>query len=283
MSEQSRVLRKGKRVTVGTIAETWRRAARPPMLHQSPSVSPGVPQSRDAAPLRKHPVIVRYCEPREDAVLHTRLTLLAVDTAALDACISYIEQEIGPALERRPGSLGISVLEDRERGVAIFGSVWATSGEMNGSENTEAPLRAELAGRAGGPLTVEEYQVPVFELVEQLALPQRGLAAQLTRIQVKPSQVDDAIEVVGDYAVPSLVQAPGFCDALLFADGSSGRLISETIWRDPRARRAAPSVATIVRTEMPDAEVPDEVTGDTSAKIRDVEDYTLVFSTVREP
>jgi hypothetical protein len=223
-------------------------------------------------------------------VLHTRLTWLAVDlavdavgTAALDACISYIEEEIGPALEQRPGSLGISVLADRERGVAIFGSVWATSGEMNGSENTEAPLRGELARRAGGPVTVEEYQVPVFELVERLALPRRGLAAQLTRIQVKPSQVDDAIEVVGDYAVPPLVEAPGFCDALLFADPATGRLISETIWRDLPTRAAAPSVAAIVRTEMPEAEVPDEVTGDTSAKIGGVEDYTLVFSSVREP
>jgi hypothetical protein len=216
-------------------------------------------------------------------VLHTRLTRLAVDTAKLDACTSYIEHEIGPALEQRPGHLGIFVLEDRERGVAIFGSIWATSGEMSGSENTEAPLRGELARRAGGPVIVEEYQIPVFELVERLALPRRGLAARLTRIQVKPSQVDDAIEVVGDYAVPPLVEAPGFCDALLFADPASGRLITETLWRDARARTAGPSVATIVRTEMPDAQVPDEVTGDISADIRAVEDYGLVFSSVREP
>jgi hypothetical protein len=216
-------------------------------------------------------------------VLHTRLTRLAVDTAALDACISYMEREIGPALEQRPGRLGISVLADRERGVAIFGSVWATEAEMNGSENAEAPLRAELARRADGPVTTEEYQVPVFELVERPALPRRGLAAQLTRIQVKPSQVDDAIEVIGDYAVPPLVEAAGLCDALLFADPASGRLISETIWRDLRTRTAAPSVAAIVRAEMPDAEVPGQVTGDTGAEIRGVEDYTLVFSTVREP
>ena len=95
--------------------------------------------------------------------------------------------------------------------------------------------------------------------------------------------MDDAIEVVGDYAVPPLVEAPGFCDALLFADPATGRLISETIWRDLPTRAAAPSVAAIVRAEMPEAEVPDEVTGDTSAKIGGVEDYTLVFSSVREP
>jgi hypothetical protein len=208
------------------------------------------------------------------AVLHTRLNRIAGDTAALDSCVSYIESDIRPALESRPGSLGISVLQDRERGVAIFGSVWATSPEMRGSEDTEVPLRGELARRAGGPVTVEDYQVPVFELVERQALPRRGRAVRLTRMQVQPSQVEDLIEVVGDIAVPSLVETPGFCDALLFADRSSGRLISETVWRDAEARAAAPSVAAIVRAEVP---------AEAGSEIRAVEDYALVFSTVREP
>ena len=207
-------------------------------------------------------------------MLHTRLNRIASDTAALDGCVTYIEREIRPALEARPGSLGISVLADRERGVAIFGSVWATSVEMSGSEDTEVPLRGELARRAGGPVTVEDYEVPIFELVERQALPRRGYAVRLTRIHVRPSQVDDVIEVVGDIAVPSLIETPGFCDALLFANPASGRLISETMWRDPGARAAAPSVAAIVR-----AEVPDEASGEIGA----VEDYALVFSSVQEP
>lgn len=207
-------------------------------------------------------------------MLHTRLNRIAADPAALDGCVSYIEREIRPALEARTGSLGISVLEDRERGVAIFGSVWATAPEMSGSEDTEVPLRGELARLAGGPVSVEGYQVPVFELVERPALPRRDYAVRLTRMQVRPSQVDDVIEVVGDIAVPSLIETPGFCDALLFADPASGHLISQTVWRDPRARAASPNVAAIVR-----AEVPDEAGGE----IRAVEDYALVFSSVREP
>jgi hypothetical protein len=207
-------------------------------------------------------------------MLHTRLNRIAADTAALDACVTYVEREIRPALEARPGSLGISVLEDRERGVAILGSVWTTGAEMSGSEDTEVPLRAELARLAGGAVTVENYQVPIFELVERQVLSRRGRAVRLTRIQVRPSQVDDVIEVVGDIAVPSLTETPGFCDALLFAHRSSGLLISETVWRDRGARAAAPSVAAIVRTEFPE---------DASGEIRAVEDYTLVFSTVQEP
>jgi hypothetical protein len=205
-------------------------------------------------------------------VLHARLNRIAADTAALDGCVSYIEGEVRPALEARPGSLGISVLEDRERGVVIFGSVWANSLEMGGSEDTEAPLRGELARRAGGPVTVEDYQVPIFELVDRQPLTRRGHAVRLTRIQVRPSEVDDVIEVVGDIAVPSLIETPGFCDALLFAH-PSGRLISETVWLDPRARASAPSVAAIIRAEVPDQ----------ARDIRAGEDYALVFSSVQEP
>jgi hypothetical protein len=207
-------------------------------------------------------------------VLHTRLNLIAADAAALDKCAAYIEREIRPELEARPGSLGVSVLEDRERGVALFGSVWASSLHMSGSENTEAPFRGELARLAGATVTVENYEVPVYELVERPAVPQRGYAVRLTRIHVRPSQVDDVIDVVGDIAVPSLIETPGFCDALLFAEPASGRLICETVWRDPRSRGAAPGVAAIIR-----AEVPDEAGGQTPA----VEDYVLAVSSLREP
>ena len=151
---------------------------------------------------------------------------------------------------------------------------WITSNEMGGSENTEAPMRAELAKRAGAPVSVEDYQVPIFELVERQALTRCSHAVRLTRMRVRPSQVDDVIEVVGDIVVPSLIETPGFCDALLFADPASGCLISETMWRDAGARAAAPSIASIVQTEVPDA---------ASGEIHAVEDYSLVFSSMQEP
>ena len=113
-------------------------------------------------------------------------------------------------MEFRPGSLGISVLADRAEGAALFGSVWASSEAMSASEETEAPLRAELAKRAGPPVTVEDYQVPISVIFDHAILLLGGQAVRLTRIQVKPSQVDDVIEVVGDEVVPSLSEAARF-------------------------------------------------------------------------
>jgi quinol monooxygenase YgiN len=218
-------------------------------------------------------------------VLHIRLSRIAADPTALDDCVAYIKREVRQAVEFRPGSLGISVLADRAEGAALFGSVWASSEAMSASEETEAPLRAELAKRAGTPVTVDDYQIPISVIFNHAVLLLGGQAVRLTRIQVKPSQVDDVIEVVGDEVVPSLSEAPGFRAALLFADPASGLMISETIWRDPRARAAAPSVAALIRTEFPD-EAGIDIPGfpdEGGAEICGVADYSLVFSSIRDP
>ena len=218
-------------------------------------------------------------------MLHIRLSRIAADPAALDDCVAYIKSVARTVIEFRPGSLGISVLADRTEGAALFGSVWVSWEAMSASEETEAPLRAELAKRAGTPVTVQDYQIPISVIFDPAILLLGGQAVRLTRIQVKPSQVDDVIEVVGDEAVPSLSEAPGFRAALLFADPASGRMISETIWRDPRARAAAPSVAVIIRREFPD-EAGSDIPGfpdEGGAEICGVADYSLVFSSIRDP
>jgi hypothetical protein len=217
-------------------------------------------------------------------VLHIRLSWIAADPTALDGCVAYIKREVRQAVELRPGSLGISVLADRES-AALFGSLWASSEAMSASEETEAPLRAELANRAGTPVAVEDYQVPISVIFDHAILLLGGQAVRLTRIQVKPSQVDDVIEVVGDEVVPSLSEAAGFRGALLFADPASGRMLSETICRDPRARAAAPSVAATIRVEFPDEAGSDNpgFPDEGGAEIRGVTDYRLMFSSIRNP
>ena len=99
-----------------------------------------------------------------------------------------------------------------------------------------------------------------------------GKGVRLTRIEVKPSAVDDVIEAFGDSAVPLLAEDPGFRSALLFADPATGRLVSETVWRDPSARAASPSVAAVIQAD---------VLAEAHCQIRGVEDYSLVFSSAR--
>jgi hypothetical protein len=67
-------------------------------------------------------------------------------------------------------------------------------------------------------------------------------------------------------------RASGFCAALLYADWSSGNLISETVWRDQEALAASQSAATA--GEAAAAEALDGEIGATR-------EYQLVFSSAR--
>ena len=97
----------------------------------------------------------------------------------------------------------------------------------------------------------------------------RGGAA---RMEGKPLAVDDVIEAFGNSAVPLLAEHPGFRSALLFAAPATGQLVSETVWRDPQARAASPSVAAVIQAD---------VLTEAHCQIRGVEDYSLVFSSAR--
>jgi hypothetical protein len=206
-------------------------------------------------------------------MMHVRVSRITTDPRLLAGCLAYLEREVRPVVESQPGSLGLSLLAGQEPDVAVVELFWATHEHelVWAAGETEALVRAELARRIERPVTAEDYQVAVFE---QEAPLRSGEAVRLTRLQVKPPGVADVAHVFGDTAVPRLAEVPGFCGALLLAAPASGRLISETVWRDPAARAASPGVAEMIRAEVLD---------DKDCEIRAVEDCRLVFNSARKP
>jgi hypothetical protein len=130
----------------------------------------------------------------------------------------------------------------------------------------------EAARQAGGMATSERYAVLVFEHES----PWRGgQGVRVTMMTVKPSMlssVEDAAAWYGDTAVPRLADASGLCAALLYAGRASGRLVSETVWQDPRALAASRSTAT-----AGEAAAAAELNGVIGAS----GEYRLVFSSAR--
>jgi hypothetical protein len=130
----------------------------------------------------------------------------------------------------------------------------------------------EAAQLAGGTVTRERYEVLVFEREAPLG---GGQGVRMARMNVEPSKlsnIEDAVAWYGDTTVPLLAGASGFCAALLYADCSSGSLISETVWRDPQALAASRSAATA--GEAAAAEALDGVIAATG-------EYRLVFSSAQ--
>jgi heme-degrading monooxygenase HmoA len=206
-------------------------------------------------------------------MMHARVSQITAEPPVLAGCLAYLEHEVRPVVESQHGSLGLSLLAGQEPFVAIVESFWATHEHelVWAAAETEARVRGELARRIRRPVTAEDYQIPVFEREAPL---RSGEAVRLTRMQVKPPGAADVADVFGDTAVPWLADTPGFCGALLFAAPASGRLISQTVWRDPATRAASPSLAEMIRAEVLD---------DQDCEILAVEDYSLVFSSARKP
>ena len=204
-------------------------------------------------------------------MLHLRLNVITAAPPVLPDCVRYLETQGRRAVEREPGSLGLSLLLSADPGVAVFESFWVSQHALVASEDTAASVRDELARQAGNSAADEQYRIEVFERDAPL---QGGEAIRLTRIAVEPSAVDDVVEVFGDSAVPWLAETPGFLGALLLSDPHSGHLVSQTVWRDPGARAASPSSAAVIKADTLNS---------AGTVIRSVEDYRLVFSSARKP
>lgn len=205
-------------------------------------------------------------------VLYVEVSWMIGDPLQLGDAISYMASEARPVVERQPGNLGTSLLIDPEDGAMGFESFWASDGALVHSEDVIVAGLREAAQLAGGTLTRERYEVLVFEREAPL---RDGQGVRMTRMNVEPSKlsnIEDAVAWYGDTAVPLLADASGFCAALLYADWSSGNVISETVWRDPQALAASHSAATA--GEAAAAEALDGV-------IAATREYRLVFSSAQ--
>jgi hypothetical protein len=97
---------------------------------------------------------------------------------------------------------------------------------------------------------------------------------RLTRMDLEPATVEDAVEAYGETAVPWLAETEGFCSAPLLVDRATVHSISETTWRDAQMLAASRSVAAEVRADTAAA---------TDCAIRAVEEYGVVYSSARNP
>jgi hypothetical protein len=177
-------------------------------------------------------------------MVHVEVYRMTGDPLRLNEATSYMATEARAAVERQHRNLGTSLLIDPDAGAARFESFWASDDALTDSEDVIAASAREAGQRAGATVTAERYQVVVFEREAPL---RGGQGVRVTPVNVKPSQlstIEDAIAWYGDTAVPVLADTSGFFAALLYADWASGRLVSETVWRDSHALATSRGTAT---------------------------------------
>lgn len=203
-------------------------------------------------------------------MVQAELNLITMDPVRLNESVDYIATELRPLVESQSGSLGMSLHTNSELGVAVLETFWVSGDALRIGEQLLAPSRHESVRRVTGTLCVERYAVPVFEREGPV---RADAGVRLTRMDVEPSGVDDAVEVFGDTAVPWLAETEACRCILYLVDRQSGRMISESIWKDAKSMAASRSAAAAARVEA--------VTS-AGCVVRSVEEYNVAFSSARK-
>jgi hypothetical protein len=197
-------------------------------------------------------------------VEHVRLNLFTADPARLPDAIDYIDHEARPLIEKEVGSRGMAIAADHELGLAVVTSYWVSGDALRESGPVTAPMRDEAVRRAMGTVSVEQYEV---SSTQRLVRPHVGGGVRVTRIDLDPTRIDDAVANYEDTALPWLADEEGFCSAHLLVHRRTGHAIEETVWQDAECLAASRSCGAAIRRDTVAA---------TDAVIRALAEFRLV-------
>lgn len=202
--------------------------------------------------------------------MHARMNTLAGDPARLDETIRYMTGTVRPHVEAQHGNRGIAFLVNADLGTCLVASYWDTLDAMTSSEQAVQVSRKEVVERLRGTVTVEHYEVPVFVRTNR---PQEGAGVRVARLDVAPAGIDSVIEEFRNTGAPALMDMPGLASAHMMTDRTTGRCAVITAWDDMSAMAASRSATARLRAS---------VAAVTHIQVRSVEEFTLVFSSVRD-
>lgn len=163
--------------------------------------------------------------------MYVRLTIISGNPAKIDSSVEFLEQTARPQVEATAGNKGLATFTGVDARITIAASYWDTADALEASGTALAPLREQVEAAAGGPLSVEEYEVA---LGWRQTIPVRGAVVRLSRMEVEPAKADDAIAYYREETAPRLKGAPGLCSFQLRPGVRPGA------WSRPRGRTSAP-------------------------------------------
>jgi hypothetical protein len=152
--------------------------------------------------------------------MFVRATTIHADLAKLDEGVAFVRDSVVPAVASLPGTLGLTMMVDRQTGTTSVSTAWETEQARADADEVLTSLRAKASRLMGGGTPVTE----LFELVamDRLRPAQAGFWSRVTRVTIPPADVDDAIDAYTSSIVHDLRLLDGYCSAVLLVDRAKG-------------------------------------------------------------
>ena len=202
--------------------------------------------------------------------MHARVNMLAGDPDLLTDATRYLEGTVRPHVESQHGNRGLACLVNAQLGTCVVASYWDSLEAMTASEHAIQVSRKEMTERLRGSVTVEHYDVPVFARRNR---PESGAGVRLARIECPPGNISAFIEEFRGSGIPALLDMPGMASAHLLTDRATGRCIVVTTWQDMTALGANRAATARLRADVSES---------LRLQVRGIEEYTLLFTSVRD-
>ena len=151
--------------------------------------------------------------------MHARSTTIRGNPRMLDDAITYMREQVLPAMLDMDGCVGLSMLCERDTGRCIVTSAWTDERAMQASADKVHPMRARLVEEFGGEPEVQEWEIAVLHRDHRSG---EGACARVTFTRVPADKVDQHEEMWRSRVMPRLTEMPGFCSCSLMLDRASG-------------------------------------------------------------
>lgn len=204
--------------------------------------------------------------------MFVRATTINADPARLDEGIAFVRDNVVPAVNTLPGSLGLSMFVDRETGTTTVSTAWETEQARADADAVLTPLRAKGTRiLAGGTPVTELFELAV---IDRMRPAQVGFCSRLTRVSIDPARVEEAIDAYTSSTLHDLRLLEGYCSAALLVDRARGfGAVSVTFDSREHLVSSRPRAEEIRRTGLAKA----------GAEVSEVRETEIVLAGLRLP
>ncbi len=152
--------------------------------------------------------------------MFVRATTIDAEPTRLDEGIAFVRDNVVPAVNTLPGSLGLSMFVDRTTGTTTVSTAWETEQARAEADAVLTALRAKGTRILGGGTPVTE----LFELavIDRLRPAEPGFCSRMTRVTIDPAHVEEAIDAYTTSTLHDLQLLDGYCSAVLLVDRARG-------------------------------------------------------------
>jgi len=197
--------------------------------------------------------------------MYARSTTLHGKPANVDAGLKFVEREVAPSMNALEGCLGLSCLVNRESGMAIVTTSWASEESMRDSDALLRPARERGREIFNGSMQVDEWEIALMHRADH------GMCARVTWVQ---GELEALLDVFRYNAMPNMEEIPGYCSSSVLMNLQTGIGCVTTAYDTRRHLEASRPMADMIRART---------TEQAGTEVVDVQEFDLAIAHLHVP